>query len=162
IISNSPSLPTWHDSNKRVSEKPGAVQIVLKACSHLKLHIKSVSRFKPFHVARAQGADFSPSEICKATLSVEMGRKTKTMKTVQQNPPEIAYRRNDGDSFTYRCKLEGERVIWRTFLSDTGEWGRWRQQYSEGDAMTTYSVSNGKLTIMNDQTDTETFRKSDF
>ncbi|MCQ3024054.1 hypothetical protein NLO85_26790, partial [Pseudomonas savastanoi] len=26
IISNSPSLPRWHDSNKRVSEKPGAVQ----------------------------------------------------------------------------------------------------------------------------------------
>ncbi|WP_243787220.1 hypothetical protein, partial [Pseudomonas amygdali] len=27
IISNSPSLPRWHDSNKRVSEKPGAVHI---------------------------------------------------------------------------------------------------------------------------------------
>ncbi|AVB15023.1 hypothetical protein YA0032_17345 [Pseudomonas amygdali] len=91
-----------------------------------------------------------------------MGRKTKTMKTVQQNPPEIAYRRDAGDSFRYRCKLEGERVTWRTFLSDTGEWGRWRQQYSQGDAMTTYRVSNGKLTIMNDQADTETFRKSDF
>ncbi|WP_243787596.1 CesT family type III secretion system chaperone [Pseudomonas amygdali] len=25
MISNSPSLPRWHDSNKRVSEKPGAV-----------------------------------------------------------------------------------------------------------------------------------------
>ncbi|RMT53863.1 Stability/partitioning determinant, partial [Pseudomonas savastanoi] len=24
---NSPSLPRWHDSNKRVSEKPGAVQL---------------------------------------------------------------------------------------------------------------------------------------
>ncbi len=92
-----------------------------------------------------------------------MGRKTKTMKTVQQSPPEIAYRRDDGDRFRYRCKLEDERVIWRTFLSDTGERGRWRQRYSsEGDAMTTYSVSNGKLTIMNDQADTETFRKSYF
>lgn len=99
--------------------------IVLKACSHLKLHIKSVSQFKPLHAARAQGADFSPSEICKATLSVKVGRKTKTMKTVQQSPREIAYRRDDGDRFRYRCKLESERVIWRTSLSDTSEWDRW-------------------------------------
>ncbi|OSN64810.1 hypothetical protein BV349_03477 [Pseudomonas syringae pv. actinidiae] len=52
--------------------------------------------------------------------------------------------------------------MWRALLSDTGEWGHWRLQYSEGDAMTTYSVSNGKLGTMNDQADTETFRKSDF
>lgn len=31
-----------------------------------------------------------------------------------------------------------------------------------GDAMTTCSVSNGKLRTINDQADTETFRKSDF
>ncbi|EPM55160.1 hypothetical protein A264_23733 [Pseudomonas syringae pv. actinidiae ICMP 19071] len=74
----------------------------------------------------------------------------------------MAYRRDDGDSFRYHCKLEGERVMWRALLSDTGEWGHWRLQYSEGDAMTTYSVSNGKLGTMNDQADTETFRKSDF
>lgn len=110
----------------------------------------------------AQGADFSPSEICKATISVEMGRKTKSMKTLQQNPPEISYRRDDGDSFKYRCKLDGEKVVWKTFLADTGEWGRWREQYAAGDALTAYSVSGGKLTINNNQAGATTFTKKDF
>ena len=110
----------------------------------------------------AQGADFSPSEICKAAISVEMGRKAKSMKTAQQNPPEISYRRDDGDSFRYRCKLDGGVVVWRTFLSDTQEWGRWRNQYENGDALTAYSVSGGTLTITNDQADVATFTKKDF
>ncbi|WP_235378770.1 hypothetical protein, partial [Pseudomonas meliae] len=51
IISNSPSLPTWHDSNKRVSEKPGAVQYASKAKSAFKIalltHIKQTNPSKP-------------------------------------------------------------------------------------------------------------------
>jgi hypothetical protein len=113
-------------------------------------------------VGCALGADFTPSEICKAAISVEMGRKTKTMRTLQQSPPEISYQRDDGDSFKYRCKLNGGVVVWRTFLADTGEWGRWREQYSAGDALTAYSVSGGKLTITNDQADVATFTKKDF
>lgn len=110
----------------------------------------------------AQGADFSPSEICKAAISVEMGRKTKSMKTTQQNPPEISYRRDDGDSYKYRCKLDGGMVVWRSFFADTGEWGRWREQYADGDALTTYRVSGGNLTINNDQAGVTTFTKKDF
>ena len=109
-----------------------------------------------------QAADFSPSEICKAAISIEMGRKTKSMKTVQQNPPEISYRRDDGDSFKYRCKLNGGMVVWRTYFADTDEWGRWREQYADGDAMTSYIVSGDKLTVTNDQAGAATFTKKDF
>jgi hypothetical protein len=110
----------------------------------------------------AQAVDFSPAELCKATISVEMGRKTKSMKTVTADPPEVSYRRPDGDSFKYRCKIEGDRVVWRTFLADTQEWGRWRENYEAGDAKTTYQVDAGKLNITNDQAHPATFKKSDF
>jgi hypothetical protein len=112
--------------------------------------------------ASAQAADFSPAELCKATISVEMGRKTKSMKTVNADPPEISYKRPDGDSFKYRCKIDGDRVVWRTFLTDTREWGRWRENYAAGDAMTTYSVDGGILNIANDQANPASFKKSDF
>lgn len=130
--------------------------------NHMKATLIVLAALAPVSAFAAQGADFSPSDICKATIAVEMGRATKSMKTVKQDPPEISYRRDDGDSFKYRCKLDGDRVIWRTFLSDTMEWGRWREQSSWGDAMTTYEISGGKLTITNDQSGVETFKKSDF
>ena len=107
--------------------------------------------------------DFTSADICKATISVEMGRPTKTMKTkTAELNPEIFYRRDDGDSFRYRCQVSDDRVVWSAFMDDTSEWGRWRNRYSEGDASTTYSVSNGLLTINNDQAGDQTFKKKDF
>ncbi|WP_256582041.1 hypothetical protein [Pseudomonas sp. DrBHI1] len=111
----------------------------------------------------AQAGEFSSAEICKATISVEMGRPTKTMKTKSSGgDPEISYKRPDGDSFRYRCQVSENRVVWSAFMEDTNTWGRWRNRYSEGDATTTYSVSNGVLTISNDQSGDHTFTKADF
>jgi hypothetical protein len=76
--------------------------------------------------------------------------------------PEISYKRPDGDSFRYRCQVSDNSVVWSTFLNDTRSWGRWRDRYSEGDAMTTYSVASGQLTIRNDQSGDKNFKKSDF
>ena len=113
--------------------------------------------------AATYAADFSAADICKAAISVEMGRPTKTMKTRSSEPtPEISYRRPDGDSFRYRCQVTGDRVVWSAFMEDTREWGRWRNRYSDGDAATTYSTSNGVLTINNDQAGDQTFKKKDF
>ncbi|MGF6207633.1 hypothetical protein [Pseudomonas frederiksbergensis] len=113
--------------------------------------------------AGAGASTFTNADICKAAISVEMGRPTKTMKTQHAEAnPEIYYRRADGDSFRYRCQVSEGRVIWSTFLADTNKWGRWRNRYSEGDASTTYSVSNGVLTISNDQSGDQTFKKKDF
>ena len=111
----------------------------------------------------AQAGEFSNAEICKATISVEMGRPTKTMKAKSSGgDPEISYKRPDGDSFRYRCQVSDDSVVWSTFLNDTRSWGRWRNRYSEGDAMTTYSVADGKLTIRNDQSGDKVFKKTDF
>ncbi|WP_237142935.1 MULTISPECIES: hypothetical protein [Pseudomonas] len=120
--------------------------------------------FASFGVITSPHADsFTSADICKAAISVEMGRPTKTMKTKHSEPnPEISYRRPDGDSFRYRCQVTEDRVIWSAFMNDTSEWGRWRNRYSEGDASTTYSVSNGLLTISNDQSGDQTFKKKDF
>jgi len=113
--------------------------------------------------ASVHAADFSPAEICKAAISVEMGRPTKSMKTESSAPyPVIFYTRPDGDSFKYRCQVSEDRVVWSGFMNDTGDWGRWRKQYSEGDASTTYTVKNGVLTINNDQSGDETFKRKDF
>jgi hypothetical protein len=113
--------------------------------------------------AAAQADDFTSAEICKAAISVEMGRPTKAMKTrTSGTDPEISYKRTDGDSFRYRCQVTDDRVVWSTFLNDTNEWGRWRNRYSEGDASTTYTVSKGLLTISNDQSSDKTFKKKDF
>jgi hypothetical protein len=110
-----------------------------------------------------QASDFTSVDICKAAISVEMSRPTKTMKTRSHSAvPEISYNRPDGDSFRYRCQVSDDSVVWSTFLNDTRTWGRWRNRYSEGDATTTYSVAGGQLTIRNDQSGDKTFRKSDF
>ncbi|WP_240326689.1 hypothetical protein [Pseudomonas syringae] len=125
--------------------------------------ILAVPAFIALSTLPANAADFSPAEICKATISVEMGRPTKSMKTESSSSyPVIFYKRPDGDAFKYRCQVSEDRVIWSTFLTDTGEWGRWRNQYSEGDASTTYSVKNGVLTISNDQSGDHTFKRKDF
>lgn len=110
-----------------------------------------------------QASDFTSVEICKAAISVEMSRPTKTMKARSQGAtPEISYKRPDGESFRYRCQVSDASVVWSTFLNDTHSWGRWRNRYSEGDARITYSASGSELTIQNDQSGDKTFRKSDF
>ena len=74
----------------------------------------------------ASAADFSNADICRAAVSIEMSRPTKSMKVDEPGTePQISYRRPDGDRFKYRCKIEGDRVVWRTFLNDTKSWGRW-------------------------------------
>ena len=114
-------------------------------------------------ITSVQGETFSKTDICKAAIAVEMGRPTKTMKTKHIEPvPEIYYVRPDGDSFRYRCQISEDRVVWSSFLNDENRWGRLRNRYSEGDAATTYSVSNGILTISNDQLGDKTFKKKDF
>ncbi|MGV6394528.1 hypothetical protein ACTUVN_004492 [Pseudomonas caspiana] len=111
----------------------------------------------------AYADSFTSADICKAAISVEMGRPTKTMKTVRaDSTPEISYRRPDGDSFRYRCQVNEGRVVWSTFLEDENSWGRWRNRYSEGDASTTYSVTSSTLTIHNDQSGDANFKKKDF
>ena len=110
----------------------------------------------------AYSADFTTSDICKAAISVMMGREAKTMKATQKDQGDISYRRADGETFKYRCKLVGDHVVWKTFLNDTREWGRWREQYSQGDAQVTYAILGDTLRIDSDQAYSQSFKPSSF
>ncbi|WP_236709399.1 hypothetical protein [Pseudomonas sp. Leaf127] len=108
-------------------------------------------------------AEFTKAEICKAAIAIEMGRDVKTMKaTASGGNPEISYRRSDGDTFRYQCQVSNGTVVWRGFMNDTQDWGRWRSSYAEGDSRLTYSVSGSKLTVESTQSEPETFTKKSF
>ena len=47
----------------------------------------------------AYSADFTTSDICKAAISVMMGREAKTMKATKKDQGDICYRRADGETF---------------------------------------------------------------
>lgn len=93
-----------------------------------------------------------------------MGRKASSMKTgAKGEQPQISYTRDDGEAFKYRCRIDGDTVVWRAFFSDTKEWGRWRNSYETmGDAKTTFAIIGDNLVITNDQIGKQTFSKKDF
>ncbi|MCQ9423462.1 hypothetical protein NRB16_08000 [Pseudomonas sp. LJDD11] len=113
--------------------------------------------------AAACAAEFTPAEICKATISVEFGRDVKIMKAkMAGDNPEVSYSRDDGDSFKYQCQVSSDTVVWRGFLNDTRSWGRWRTRYSEGDSLLTYRIESSSLTIDSNQAESKTFSKRSF
>ncbi len=128
--------------------------------------MKKTSLLTACLVAASQtyAADYSRVEVCKATISVEMGRDSETMKTEQDgNMPVISYVRDDDlQEFTYRCKFNANQVIWAAYFDEEGGWGRWRDSADFGDAVTYFEVSGTSLLIKNDQLGTKTFSRSDF
>lgn len=112
--------------------------------------------------AFAFSADFAPDELCKAAISLEMARSSKTMHTVQQgDTPQIEYSRPDGEHFLYKCKVAGNRIIWSAYFTETRSWGRWRD--GEWDAVITYRVDSETLHVSSSETGlTKSFTKADF
>lgn len=109
---------------------------------------------------------FSNSELCKAAISSEMGRKVKIMKTLKSSDelPEIEYVRDDGDSFKYQCRIQGDKVVWRAYFNDHLKkgWGRWRDT-DPNDSILTFKVMGGVLSMHNSSTGTsKNFTKKDF
>ncbi|WP_319587778.1 hypothetical protein [uncultured Desulfobulbus sp.] len=98
-------------------------------------------------------ASFSQQLICKAAIGTLMGRDPSTM-TITKVEDAVTYlhyiRKNDGSKWTYRCKIEGDRVIW---ASDTGRWRTDPQDESDtftssGNSLTIYEkYSDGSSTI---------------
>lgn len=93
-------------------------------------------------------------DICRAVISVEMGRDFKTIKYIGDNPegPKVSYRRPvDNNEYIYGCKFEGDLVYWRPwFGKDEGNfWGRWRDDPSEYDIIYLYNI-NGKEISLDD------------
>lgn len=110
----------------------------------------------------AYGEDFSPDDICKAAVSMEMGRPTEIMKAEKNAEySQVSYLRDGHELFRYRCKLQGNRVLWSSFHMDTKDWGRWRD-IPDVDAKTTYEIKASRLIITNDQVGTESFSAKSF
>lgn len=92
----------------------------------------------------AAGA-FSAQQICKAAVSVIMGRSPSIMKaSTAGSEVKVSYvRPDDRSTWKFKCKLEGSRVMWG---SDPG---RWRTH--PDDERLYYSVSgagaSARLTI---------------
>jgi hypothetical protein len=86
---------------------------------------------------------FSNSQICKAGIATMMGRDPKIMRIIR-NQEGIVYlsytRQDDGKDWAYRCKIEGNKIIWS---SDTGRW-----MTNSMDSQITFSVSGNMLKVI--------------
>lgn len=106
----------------------------------------AVSAATTAHSASATAAGtFSTRQICKAAVSVIMGRSPSIMKaSIVGSDVKVSYvRPDDGSKWRFKCKLEGSRVMWG---SDPG---RWRTHPDDGRVY--YSISeagaSARLTI---------------
>lgn len=75
----------------------------------------------PKESAVADEPAFSEAQICKAGISLVMGRDPSIIKTkVVGDEVKVSYvRSDDGSVWKYKCKLEGPRVLWG---ADPGRW----------------------------------------
>ena len=85
---------------------------------------------------------FSENQICKAGIAKIMGRDPTIIKIdrVANDAIYLSYVRQDDQSkWKYKCKLEGNRIIWG---SDTG---RWRSHPM--DSKVTFKVTGNSITV---------------
>lgn len=81
-------------------------------------------------------------QICKAALSSVMGVDHSAIQTEKRKHGVVylQYRiEGENDRYDYKCRVEGNRVLWGSAK------GRWRTK--KGDAVVTFIVSNGNVTI---------------
>lgn len=70
----------------------------------------------------AQAAEIGVNEICRAAIGTLFHHDPRTIKIdrVEEGISYLSYVRvDDGTLWSYRCKIEGNQVIW---ASDTGRW----------------------------------------
>jgi len=95
-----------------------------------------------FAPARPKGesaaAIFDTTHICKAAIAAIMGRPPQSIVTrIQDEIVLLSYvRQDDGTLWSYRCRVEGSRVIW---ASEPG--GRWRTH--PADERISYRIIEG-------------------
>lgn len=80
--------------------------------------------------------------VCKAAIGTIMGREPRSMTTdgITESTVFISYvRADDGIRWAYRCRFEGNRVVWGN--AD----GRWRTD--PADSVVTFAISGQTVTI---------------
>jgi hypothetical protein len=98
---------------------------------------------------------FTPTQICKAGIALVMGRDPATMKIerVQKKVVFLSYfRAGDRKRWTYKCKLEGRRILWGA------DAGRWRTH--PADSVVTFDDATTWLTVVERFGDGSSARKT--
>lgn len=88
------------------------------------------------------------SMICRAGIAAEFGRSHKIMKATMQDDGlvRVSYRRPDDNKlWKSDCKVEGDRIVWRTVdaFGDNGP-GRWRT--TADDDVLTFKIEGKAVT----------------
>ncbi len=90
----------------------------------------------------------STSKVCKAAISKLMFKDPSIIQVNKKSSYVVflSYvRKTDGTVWKYKCKLEGERVLWGM------DEGRWRNH--SNDSNITYSIGGNKLKIKENYSD---------
>jgi hypothetical protein len=100
-------------------------------------------------VAHSQAGPFTSAEVCKSTIGAVMGRDPATISVINsEDEMTVGYARpSDGSIWRYRCKINGNRVIWAT------ETGRWRDDPQDGRITFDALESATKIRITENHTD---------
>lgn len=89
----------------------------------------------------AQVVGFSRSQICKAGIGKTMGRDPAIMRTRPSGGfTVVSYVRDDGELWTYRCRIQGDRIVWAS------ETGRWRTHPAD-EVLTFAETPDGNLRV---------------
>lgn len=112
----------------------------------------------------ALSAEFTNTQLCKAAISVEMGKKPSIMKVKTSGDlVDLQYvRPDDGTHWKYQCKIiNGNQIMWRTAGDDNtpNRLGRWRD--NPLDSTIKYSISGNTLTISESDLGDKTFKQSE-
>ena len=85
---------------------------------------------------------FTSGQICKAGIAVVMGRDPAIMK-IDHAEKDVVYlsyvRADDRKRWTYKCKLEGQRILWG---ADDGGW-----RTHPADSVITFAIDASSLTV---------------
>lgn len=96
----------------------------------------------------AMAGEFSAEQICKAAIGTLMGQEPKIIKILKNDAGiiDLSYiRPADGTRWSYRCKLDGNKVIWAV------DQGRWR--VGADDEIVTYSFVSGGIEVVDTYSD---------
>lgn len=101
----------------------------------------------------AQDTMIPKSCLCKAGIATVMGRNPILMKAKSVGDiTYVSYTRDDGKSYTYKCKIEGKRIHWGN------KDGRWRVH--PADSKVFYRVVQGKVRVKDHFSDGSSTSKS--
>lgn len=113
-----------------------------------------VNQAKKVDVSGDKGS-FTDAQICIAAIALTMSKDVSiaTADAAKGGVSHLSYvRKSDGKKWEYRCKLDGNKVIWGT------KTGRWRTEAY--DAKLTFSVKGRKVDILETHDDGSTRNKT--